>query len=269
MWTMWLKLLVISFLVMIIALVGFIILAFKKNTRWKYWLVTAIGAFILFLVSAQSFSPPDYLSYLNTYSDTQIPLSLPPVSSDMSRISIPEIGSIDIPNSMEIQNQADRQSVEAYRKAVGLSPSNYEGVIFRQKDKDKYSCILVNTHLGEPGDFSKLSEHFTLSEKELSVLSQQMRNTIQKQIEENPGMKMLEWYPPKVEIINDMTAVVFSYHRQLADRPPVLVWTYEFQNYDRSIALTISYRETEKQYWEPLFKRSLDSFRITNIIGNE
>jgi len=208
----------------------------------------------------------DYLSYLDTYSDTQIPLPLPPVSTDMNRISIPEIGNIDIPDSMEIQNQADRQSVEAYRKAVDLPPSNYKGVIFRQKDKDKYSCILVNTYPGEPGDFFKLSEHFTLSEKELSVLSQQMRNFIQKQIEENPGMKMLEWYPPKVEIINGMTAVIFSYRRQLADRPPVLVRTYEFKNYDRAIALTISYRETEKQYWEPLFKRSLDSFRITNII---
>jgi len=80
-------------------------------------------------------------------------------------------------------------------------------------------------------------------------------------------MKLLEWYPARLETINGMTAIVCTYRRQLEDHPPVLVWVYCFENNDRLVILTMSYRENETQIWKPLFEKSLSSFRITNIIN--
>lgn len=265
---MWFWSIIISFCITIIALIGFIILAIKKNPKWKSWLITSIGAFVLLIVSAIAlgFQSPTFQNPA-LYSNTQIPLPLSPVSSEMNRVHITQVGSIDIPNSMELQSETNKQSLEAYEKAVGLPISDKTGFVAKQKGTEKYCTIIVETIPGKPGDYAKLSQNFTASPAELSALSQKVLDDTRKLTEQTPGNRMLEWYPPKVENLNGMTALVFSYRRQLADKPPVLVWEYRFQNYDRMIFLTMSYRETEKQYWEPLFKNSLETFRITNIMN--
>lgn len=48
-------------------------------------------------------------------------------------------------------------------------------------------------------------------------------------------------------------------------KPYVLVNMYLFQNNDRMHTLILSYRLSEKTYWENDFKKILKSFRISNI----
>lgn len=201
--------------------------------------------------------------------NTAIPLKLPPVSSDMARVTIPEIGTIDIADNMEVQNEAWRQSVESYKKDMGIQPSSNANIVIKQKGLDKYCRIIVETIMGKPGDYTKLTENYTATQEELSYYSKTVKNGIEEGFKSNADMKLLEWYLPRLETINGMTAAVNSYKRQLGENPPVLVWQYMFQNYDRLIILTLSYRENETEIWKPLFSQSLNSFRITNITSNE
>lgn len=260
---MWMfLLLVISFCAAIISFIGFLILVIKGNHKWKKWLITSVASVIIFIVSAMG------ISYQNHQAITglNIPYPLSPVASDMTRHSINQIGSMDLPNSMELQSEADMQSLEAYEEAVGVPVSNKNFFSAKPKDNDKYCRVIIESIPGNPGEYAKLTQNFTTTDAELATLSQQTMGPMRSQIEQVPGNRMLDWMPPRVENINGMTAIVFNYRRQLADNPPVLVWEYRFQNYDRLIILTMSYRETEKAYWQPLLDRSLDTFRITNII---
>lgn len=202
----------------------------------------------------------------NEAKDT-IPWDLPPLTYDMSRINIPDVGSIDIPNNMEVQNEAWRQSSEALLKETGVQTENSEDFIIQQKGLEKYCRIIVSTHVGQRGDYEKLSENFKATKEELALLSELGRRDHTEVLNKIPGMKILEWYPPRIETINGMTAIVFSYRRQLNDNSPVLVWEYQFQNYDRLHILTLSYRENETVIWKQLFEQCLQSFRITNIMN--
>ena len=254
--------LIISFLAASVAFVGFLVFLIKKNPRWKKWLVTSIASIIIFIVSALGISQQNQLALTGV----NIPYPLSPVSSDMIRYNIPQIGSVDLPSTMELQGEANMQSLEAYEKAVGLPVSDKSFFSARQKDGDKYCRVIVESIPGKTGEYAKLTQNFTATDAELATLSQQTMGAMRSQIEQVPGNRMLEWAPPYVDNINGMTAIVFNYRRQLADNPPVLVWEYRFQNFDRLVILTMSYRETEKAYWQPLLDRSLDTFRITNII---
>jgi uncharacterized protein Usg len=79
------------------------------------------------------------------------------------------------------------------------------------------------------------------------------------------GLKLVEWYPLKMEKINGMSCIHISYKRQLQDSPFVLVHTYIFHNNDRGHTFTLSYRLSEIEYWQSDFDAILKSFRITNI----
>ena len=196
-----------------------------------------------------------------------IPRSLPPTSPQTQRITIPDVGSIDIPDSMEITNEAwNQNAVEYLYNSTGMNlPPNYkQNVVVKQKGLDNYARIMFTSVISKPGDYAKLNDHFTATSEELNEIS----NTAKPQTMEDlakVGNRLLDWYPPRVEEVNGMTAVVMSYRRQLNNNPPVLVWEYRFQNNDRLNILTLSFRQDESDLWTRVFEKSLVSFRITDI----
>lgn len=200
-------------------------------------------------------------------SEITLPLYLPPVSSNMSRVVIPQVGTIDIDNSMEVQNEAWRQSVMAYKNELGIdqSAANTSNIVIQQKGLENYCRIIVETITGNEGDYEKLTNNYTATKNELDSVSQTCKNNTIEELNRIPNMRILEWYPARLETINGMTALVISYRRQLGDNPPVLVWEYRFQNYDRLIMLHVSYREIETDIWKPIISKSMSKFRITNI----
>ena len=76
-------------------------------------------------------------------------------------------------------------------------------------------------------------------------------------------LKLIEWYPTKLEKVNGMSCIHVNYKRQMGDKPFVIVHTYIFSNYNRVHKLTLSYRLTEQNYWLTDMNAALRSFHIT------
>lgn len=204
-----------------------------------------------------------------------LPQPLPAVQRGWDRIMIDGIGSIDIPPEMEVQSQEYKAftreitdgKVDEYLAEFGES---FRDITIQPKgindifpSIEYYSRVLLETDIGKEGDYLLLTQNSNVNQNFVEMLGEQQRIII----EENVDMfRILEWYEPRIEIVNGMFTIKTSYLRQMGSNPPVYVEMYNFQNYDRQHRLTFSYRMKEKEIWEPLFAKMKSSFRITNFI---
>lgn len=205
----------------------------------------------------------------------QIPSPIDNPEDGWKRIEIKEVGTIDLPPTMEIQagkykefNQKarevikDKWKIEFDEAKLTIQPKGINE--FDQTALKKYARVMVEIIPGNSGEFSKLTQKLNFTQKELDELSQEFKSQI---IQGFSGttLNLIEWYPTESVEINNMPAIKISYKRQFKQEPYVIVNIYRFQNHDRIHSLTISYRETEKKYWTKTMDKVLKSFRITNI----
>ena len=198
----------------------------------------------------------------------------PPLRNGWERVSIPEVGTIDIPPTMEVLGGL----YAAFRKRTlptdtPLGDGTHAGAVtIHQKGlnelspdaRKRYVRVMVSTQNVRPGEVNTLYEGLAPSRAELENLSEAMRDEIAAQ-SRGSTVRLLEWYRPEVVDVGGAQALRFSFRRQLGSNPPVLVAAYMFQNHDRIHRLTMSYRESEKHLWASDFPPILSSFRITNI----
>jgi hypothetical protein len=201
-----------------------------------------------------------------------LPLSLP--FGDWKRIYIDGIGTIDIPPTMEIQSGIYKEIIDPLKpeimKSMGiLSNPNYN-IIIQQKGLNdlersgfqRYARVMINTDMG---DFDTL--YFNISEYTSADIIE-LNNIFQSSTRSSiagTGLKLVNWFPLKLETINNMSCIHISYTRQLSNNPTVLVNIYKFQNVDKMYTLTLSYRLNEEEYWKDDFEIILNSFRIEDI----
>lgn len=194
--------------------------------------------------------------------------STPP--SGWKRIYIKDVGRFDLPPSMEIQRGNYKEFMVESRKVMGLEATQItaqpKGLNeLKEKGLEKYARVMLETKIASAGSFEKLnfkiSKYSPTDIRELnSIFKQQLRENFY-----GTGLKLIEWYPLKLERISGMSCIHVSYKRQYKDRPLVLVHLYYFQNKDRMHTLTLSYRISEAAYWKDDLARVLESFKITNI----
>lgn len=211
------------------------------------------------------------LVFMGTYATTSGQSSpLGPVSPGWNRIYIKDVGSFDLPPTLEIQDGNFRTLMIEGNKKLGLDASQVtaqpKGLNdFAQQGLQKYARVILRTSQSSPGDFEKLNfKPSSYSASEITEISTMYKNTMTNQLG-RMQMKLLYWHPLKIEIINGMTCLHTSYRRQLKDQPIVQVDTYIFHNYDRMHMLTLSYRVSESSQWKSDFSKILASFRITNV----
>lgn len=209
-----------------------------------------------------------YISMLSIAKD--LPQPLPILKTGWTRVNIINVGFFDIPESMEVQKGKYKESIDATKKIKGYNvaqlTAQQKGLNeYNNKSYEKYARVLVETELGKMGEFEKINF-------DISVFTQtdinQINNTFKKNVKlglESVNLKLIEWYPIKVEKVNGMSCIHVSYIRQLHDKPNVLVHMYMFQNNDRMHKFTLSYRLSESEYWKTDFATILKSIRITNI----
>ncbi len=204
-------------------------------------------------------------------------LPLPPARLPIGwqRIEIPEVGTIDIPPSMEVrENQPPEDS-------AGTMPR--EIIIIQQKGHNEsdsmvassYVRVVVATDVVNSGDFEGLNSRFEVTSDELYEISTLIRTQMEAEVEvqteakvKNQFGKILRWDMPSLTLINGMQAIRLSYRYQHQNNPTRLI-IYIFQNGDRVHWLGMSYPETEKDKWLPDFPVILSSFRITNARGRK
>lgn len=196
-------------------------------------------------------------------------------STDFENYRILQVGSISIPTNMEIQSGNYKKLSETYQKEMskkyGYEVSDNR-IVFQQKglnDLEKqglasYVRVILETEIGNFGDFDKLTNKLTATPQEISDISKELKSQMQQSFA-GTGLKLITWYGVSIVTINGRTALKISYLRQLNDKPYVVVNMYRFQNNDRLHSLTLSYRQSEEATWKPLLSKIANSFTITNV----
>ena len=211
-------------------------------------------------------------------SDPDPPAPIVAKEADLSvgwhRVKIPEVGTIDIPPSMEVQGGKYARLNQAFKKSFlkGSTGSTAGRITIQPKGLNafdpaainSYVRVMVTTDAGDAGDFESLNSKFEATADELLGISTFFRTQAENAFK---NTKILQWDAPSLELVNGMQAIRLGYRRQLRGAPPVKVTAYIFQNYDRTHMLTMSYRESERSQWLSDFPGILKSFRITNIIA--
>lgn len=222
-------------------------------------------------------------SFLTTFNKTKeialiknkLPISIGMPLKDWKRIEISDIGTIDLSPKLEIQSgkykEMKLQIKDKAQEIWGLKFDEPKLVIqpkginqFDETSLSKYCRVIIETIPGNPNEFQRLNEKIDITSSELSELNIEFKNQVQQGFYNTP-LKLIEWYPLRINEINGMPCIHASYKRQFKDQPFVIVDLYRFLNYDRIISLTISYRISEKEYWSSILNNTLKSFRITNI----
>lgn len=199
-----------------------------------------------------------------------LPFPLNPVESNWTRFLIKNVGSIDFPNYMEVQKGQYKKMADSIKRENEIGTTD---IVIQTKGHnefdpegwEKYGRILINTTLGNPGDFVKLN--FRLSDytkEDILEMEKELKNGLTLMFKKQNG-KIIEWFPLKIEKINGMSCIYHKFERQMKNNPIVVVNSYLFFNYDRIHTLTISYRINESEFWKQDMEKVLNSFRITNI----
>ncbi|MBN1618884.1 MAG: hypothetical protein JXQ26_07090 [Tissierellales bacterium] len=193
-------------------------------------------------------------------------------------IEISELGSIAIPPTIELRDDnsyltlaadAFRDNFSANKKIEVIKPTlTFQPKGLNDLDRDaasKFCRILISIYKGENGEFLRNSEVMSLTTSDLQAINEYQRQEIEKDFQKiGKDAKLLKLDPVKLIEINSMAAIHISYRRQVMSQPPVLVKVYLFPNYDETIEITMSYRETEQQIWGNDFETVINTFRYIN-----
>lgn len=194
----------------------------------------------------------------------------PELQPEWERIYVKDVGSFDLPPTMEIQkgkykelsNDFKRErlidEVDIVAQQKGLNEFGKEGY-------KRYARIMFDTDIDLPGTFYDL--YFSINQFKMTEINELNSLYLQSTNDSfiGTGLKVIEWHPLKIEKINEMSCIHLSYIRQLNDNPLVLVHIYMFHNNNMMHSLTMSYRLSESDYWKDDFNTALKSFRITNV----
>ncbi|MDR2556528.1 MAG: hypothetical protein LBC49_02305, partial [Bacteroidales bacterium] len=184
---------------------------------------------------------------------------------------ITNVGSIKIPNNMEIQSDEYKRMVEQKISNKGYEISGNK-IVFQVKGTNNletkavnsYARVILQTEIGRYGDYPSLTSNQSYSQSDLDASSYEIQTMLAKQLQAN-GQKLVKWNGITMVKVNGITAMKCSYQRQDGDFPYAVVNMYQFFNNDRVHTLTLSYRHTEESTWKPLFEKVLNSFTITNV----
>ncbi len=174
------------------------------------------------------------------------------------RIGIGDIASLQYPPTLEIQN-------DSYRSISGATSPGHNNIILQQyglnqltpDGRSRYARALFKT---KNSDFGiSLYDNLSFTQSELDEINDTIyKGTVQESAAINN--KILAWNPVQVININGVDCLYYNYKRQMSNNPIVNVHVFTFFNNQYTHTLIISYRESEKSYW------NAPGYDIRNII---
>jgi|GEM_PF-2925127 hypothetical protein len=179
--------------------------------------------------------------------------------------NISNLGNIKIPNAMEVKGQ-QTNSVPI----VHLPYSNY--IVFQQKGLNAknqqalktYARVIIQTTIGETGDFSTCRGFQTKTARDLEVMDKELKLQVSEVLEKQ-GANIITWNKCTTQKINGQNVIKCSYSRKYRTNPPTMVHIFFFENNDRVHKVNIEYWVQDEKFWKPLLEKSLQSFKITEI----
>lgn len=178
---------------------------------------------------------------------------------------IPGILSFKGPPSMELQAGSSKGLVDAMKQGAGIKIDADEIVLQPKGCNDmdldalrKYCRIIVKTEHGPNGTYLGLWDDFTPTHEEMTAYENELRRGIPRET----GVTILNWYPAKIIKINGVDILKVSYLRTATDGKPIVSTSYTIQNNSMLHAVSVSYRESEKNLWEHDMGRLINTFKF-------
>ena len=204
-------------------------------------------------------------------------ISLPASTENWQTVSMPNICTFQMPNTMEIQAGQYKIVSDKLQRQILELPIDSTRVIAQQKGLNeyskksfkvkKYARIIVETDYGQIGDYNHIDTKLTATKFELRELDGIYRAEMEKVFSNitakgKMSQKLLIWYPLKIVNINGISMINISYTRSVNNGKPVLVNVYAVENNDRYHRVTISYRVDNAANYEEDLKQFIYTFKI-------
>ena len=182
------------------------------------------------------------------------------------RIYIKDVGYFDLPITLEVENAKVKEFSNNGKVVKG-----YETNSFAAKEKNSnsnkslnktYAKISLETSISSEGDYRKLNSNKRITQLELDDLNKLCRKAISNNSEVYGNVT--EWFPLKIETVNGISCMHYSFKRHFGSKPTEIVHRYSFHNNDRMHDLELSYGISEIK-WKNDFSKVLGGFTITNI----
>lgn len=174
------------------------------------------------------------------------------------RIGVGNVGSLQYPPTMEIQN-------DSYRSISGAPSPGYNSIILQQyglnqmtpDGRSRYARVIFNT---KNSDFGiSLYDKLSFTQSELNEINDSAYNSTLQDLAKINN-RILTWEPVKVININGVDCLYTNYKRQMSNNPVVTVYSFTFFNNQYIHTLSVSYRDSERSYW------NAQGYDIRNVI---
>lgn len=203
----------------------------------------------------------------NNNSIDKLPLPLTELEGGWERIYIKDVGSFDIPPSMKVPIGVYKEFVDEEKKIKGFDETELivQKKILIDSSNTVFANVILSTTISRPGEYKNLKFDISkYSQKDIAEINSAFQRDFQEGFNKE-GLNIVEWYPLKVEKVNNMSCYHINYKYNKQDKRVFMVNMYQFYNYDRTHIFQLSYPISVEDSLKGDFEKILKSFRITNI----
>ena len=180
------------------------------------------------------------------------------------RVEIPGVGSICVPDELEVQGQAYRDMKE---KLTGLESDTF---IIQQRGlnegaadaSDTYARIMVDYDQGLSGDYPVDDfDPSYYSDSDVAAMDEILETALCSQMSA-VGMEVLVWHPISFKTVAGHQSLKISYVRAGNGGQTTEVSIYALPCDDKLVRVTLSYRTSDADRWEELLLETLDTLEV-------
>ena len=195
--------------------------------------------------------------------------------ADFLKYDIVDVGTVFVSNKLELQANEYKAINDSAQKQLaakfGFTVSGNR-IVFQQKGLNKFDStakadyvrFIIETEISEQNSYPVLAPVLEITDQDLLGFESSFKESLLK-LTADGKFKLIEWSKISTVTINNQGAIRVNYKRQMGTNPVVVVNIYYFFNRDRRHSITFSYREVDKEMWESIMNKSLNSFKITNV----
>lgn len=190
--------------------------------------------------------------------------SVAEATADWEEVSIPNVGTMRIPPSMEVQSD------EYHAMKEGITGASSDSFIVQQRGLnegtdegfDTYARIMVSCDVGSSGDYPADGYDPELyTDDEIAEIDSALEEGLRPQMDAL-GIPIIDWYPIELGYLGNNSCLHISYSRVGDDGESTQVDLYSIPCDDRIVDVTLSYRLSDAKTWADALTLALQTLEI-------
>lgn len=190
--------------------------------------------------------------------------SVAEATADWEEASIPNVGTMRIPPSMEVQSDEYRTMKE------GVTGASSDSFIVQQRGLnegtdegfDTYARIMVSCDVGSSGDYPVDGYDPELyTDDEIAEIDSALEEGLRPQMDA-VGIPIIDWYPIELGYLGDNSCLHISYSHVGDEGETTQVDLYSIPCDDRIVDVTLSYRLSDADAWADDLALALQTLEI-------